>query len=88
MKIKLAFASSLNNSSSGEHPLQGYRIRQIIAVREFSVFLVQRRHLIIGDKDSKVITVLPSDTKAFPTVLYGQTAMIDDIIAAGRGKGL
>ena len=41
-------------------------------------------HLIIGDKDSKVITVLPSDTKAFPTVLYGQTAMIDDIIAAVR----
>ena len=33
---------------------------------------------------SKVITVLPSDTKAFPTVLYGQTAMIDDIIAAVR----
>ena len=41
-------------------------------------------HLIIGDKDSKVIAVLPPDTKAFPTVLYGQTAMIDDIIAAVR----
>ena len=40
--------------------------------------------LIIGDKDSKVIAVLPPDTKAFPTVLYGQTAMIDDIIAAVR----
>lgn len=41
-------------------------------------------NLIIGDKDSKVIVVLPSDTKAFPTVLYGQTTMIDDIIAAVR----
>ena len=31
-----------------------------------------------------MIVVLPSDTKAFPTVLYGQTTMIDDIIATVR----
>ena len=40
-------------------------------------------HLIIGDSERNVITVLPPNTKAFPTVLYGQSVEIKKIIIKG-----
>lgn len=39
-------------------------------------------HIIVGDKDSKVVVVLPPNTQAFPTVIFGEAVAVDNIIAA------
>jgi hypothetical protein len=87
MKIKLKPLNRVN----GTVP-HGDDLTDAVALKRMfpQAAIVQRGcqgHIIVGDKGGKVIAVLPPNTQAFPTVLYGQTAMLGDIIAAGRGAG-
>ena len=88
MKIKLKTLDK-----DGHRALHSDDVADAVALKRMypKAAIVERGcqgHLVIGDRDRRVVAVFPSNTKAFPTVLYGQAAMIDDIMAAGRGKGL
>lgn len=82
MKIKLKPLNKGNGTV-----LHGDDLTDAVALKRMfpKAAIIQRGcqgHIIVGDKDSKVIAVLPPNTQAFPTVIFGQAVTVDKIIAA------